>query len=124
MLWRVEAIASLILIYYHLNKISRRYYLRIASLPKHHVINSLLDDYHLKKSKLYYLAMDYLIDKQCSKVKSLIADTNNCLNEVFPAFDKLYKELSSGFWLVDTFSDHISFHTVNYKDNKIKNAYL
>jgi len=97
MSWRVEAITSLIPIYYHLNKISRRHYLRIASLPKHHFINSLLDDYHLKKSKLYYLAMGYLIDKQCSKVKSSIANTNNCLNEVFPTFDKLHKELSSGF---------------------------
>jgi len=122
--WRVEAIASLIPIYYHLNKISRRHHLRIASLSKHYIINSLLDNYHLKKSKLHYLAISYLIDKQHSKVKSSIADTNNCLNEVFSAFDKLHKELSSGFLLVDTFPDHISFHTVNYKDNKIKNAHL
>ena len=34
------------------------------------------------------------------------------------------KKLSSSFWLVDTFPDHISFLTVNCKDNEVKNAHL
>ena len=54
---------------------------------------------------------------------SLIVDTNNCLNEVFPFFDRLHKELSSGFWLVDNFPDWFSFHTVNYKNIKAKNSH-
>jgi len=89
---------------------------------KHHIINLLLDNHYLKKFKPYYLAIGYLTDKQCSNVKSSIFDINNCLNKVFPTFNRLYKELSSGFQLVNTFSDCISFHTMNYKDNKIKNT--
>ena len=116
--WGVEAIADLIPIHYYLDKISRR------PLPKYHIINSLLNEHHLKKSKPHCLAMGYLTDKQHSKVKSSVIDTNNCLNKVFPTFNRLYKKLFSGFQLVDTFPDHFPFHTVNRKDNKIKNAHL
>ena len=45
----------------------------------------------------------HLISKQCLKIKSSIVDTNNCLNEIFPAFDSLNQELSLGFCLIDTF---------------------
>jgi len=83
-----------------------------------------LDEHHLKKAKLHCLSLGYLINKQCSKVKSSIVDTNNHLNEVFPIFDGLHEELFSGFQLVDIFPDCISFHTVNHKDNEVKNAHL
>ena len=64
------------------------------------------------------------MDKQHSKVKSSIVDTNNYLNKVFSVFDRLYTELFFSFWLVDTFSDYIFFHIVKCKDNKIKNIHL
>ena len=51
-------------------------------------------------------------------------DTNNHLNKVFLSFNRLHKELSPGFQLVDNLSNHFSFHTVNYKDTEVKNAYL
>ena len=96
----------------------------MISILKQHVINLLLDENYSKKAKLHYLLLEYLTDKQHSKVKSSIVDINNCLNEVFPAFDRLHKELSSSFQLVDTLPDHISFHIVNCKNNKVKNAHL
>ena len=43
-------------------------------------------------------------------------DINNCLNEVLSSFNSLNKELSSGFHLVDTFSNCFSFISVNQKD--------
>jgi len=52
-----------------------------------------------------------------------MVDTSNHLNKVFPLFNKLYKELSPGFHLVDIFSNHFSFHTVNYKDTDDKTAH-
>ena len=51
-------------------------------------------------------------------------DSNNCLNEVYSAFNMLHKELLSGFHLVDSFPNWFSFHIVNYKDNEVMNAYL
>ena len=59
-----------------------------------------------------------------SKIKSSIVDTKNCLNEVFPSFNRLYKDLLPRFWLVDNFSNHFSFYTANHKDTEVKNAHL
>ena len=50
-------------------------------------------------------------------------NNNNCLNEVFLSFDSLNKELSPGFHLVDTFSDHFSFHSANRKNTNAKTIY-
>ena len=49
---------------------------------------------------------------------------NNCLNKVYPTFDRPHKELSSEFCLIDSFSDWFCFYTVNYKDNEVTNAYF
>lgn len=62
--------------------------------------------------------------KQWLKVKSSIVDTNNYLNRVFPSFNSFHKELSSGFKLVDNFSDYFYFHIVNYKDKESKEVHL
>ena len=61
--------------------------------------------------------------KQHLKIKSFIVDTKNCLNEVFLAFDSLNKELFPGFYLIDNFSNHFSFHSVNQKDTDTKAIY-
>jgi len=57
-----------------------------------------------------------LTPKQQAKIKSSIIDINNCLNEVLSSFDSLNIKLSSGFRLVDTFSDCFSFTSVNCND--------
>jgi len=72
----------------------------MASLPKQHTINLLLDDQYL------------------------IVDTNNQLNEVYPSFNRLNKELLPGFQLVDNFADHFSFNTVNCKNIEVNNAHI
>jgi len=68
--------------------------------------------------------MSNLTSKQYQKIKSSIINTNNHLNKVFLFFDRLHKELSPRFQLVDNFSDYFSFYTVNCKDTEVKNAYL
>jgi len=95
-----------------------------VTLPKQHAINSLWDEYHSKKTIPHHLSMGSLTDKQCLKVKSSIIDLNNHLNEVYPSFNRLHKELSPGFWLVDNFPNYFSFHTVIHKDTKIINAHI
>ena len=47
-------------------------------------------------------------------------DSNNCLNKVFPLFNRLYKEHFLGFYLVDIFYDLFLFHIVSYKDVEAK----
>ena len=123
--WGVEAITSLIPIQFHLNKIIGCLQLYVASFSKQHTIISLLDDQHSKKTTLYCMVTSLLILKQQAKIKSLIIDINNCLNEVLSSFDSLNIKLSSGFRLVDTFSDCFSFTSVNCNDiNALKNHHF
>jgi len=67
------------------------------------------------------MATSQLTFKQNLKIKSLIVDINHRLNQILPAFDNLNKELSPGFRLVDTFSNHFSF---KHKDAKARTAHL
>ena len=123
-IWRIKTIAGLVSIHLHLHKIRSQQQLRTMSLPSNHTINLLLEKRHSKNSMLYYLFLKKLMSKQQLKVKSSIVDTNNCLNKIFPSFNSLYKELSSGFKLVDNFPDYFSFHIVNCKDKNIKKAHF
>ena len=96
----------------------------MASLPKHHTLNLLLDDNLAKKANLHCLLLKSLILKQCQKLKSSIINFNDHLNRLFPSFNSLYNKLSLGFCLVDKFSDYFSFYTVNYRDKDIMKTYL
>jgi len=62
--------------------------------------------------------------KQQFKIKSLIVDTKNCPNGIFPSFDSLNSEFSLGFRLIDNFSSYFSFHWANCKDKESKATYL
>ena len=77
-------------------KLSRRYHLRISTLPKYHALNFLLDFQHIKETKLYCFSMEHLTDKQHSKLKSSIIDI----------------------------TDHFSFHTVYWKDKNTVNSQI
>ena len=96
----------------------------MAYLPKQYTLDSLIEDHHSKKAKLHCLSISKLTNKQWYKIKSSIVDFNSWLNKVFPAFNKPHKELSSSFRLVDNFPNYYSFHTVNWKNTKVKNAYI
>jgi len=95
----------------------------VASLLKQHTINFILDKHHSKKTSLHYIAMSDFMLKQCLKIKSSIIDINNWLNKVFSFFDSLNKENFSDFYLVNTFSNYFSFHSVNWKDSNILTTY-
>jgi len=98
-----------------------------VSLPKQYAINFLLDKNYSKRAVPYHMAITYLTPKQHLKIKSSIMNTNNHLNKVFPFFDSLNKELSLGFYLVDTFSNYFEDSLINQNmvliisDTSIKN---
>jgi len=107
--WGVKVIAGFIPIHFLLNKIIGQHYLHTMTLSKQHAINSLLDEHHSKKATLHHMTTFHLTPNQLLKIKNPVVNSNNHLNEVFPSFDSLNKELSSSFHLVDTFSDHFFF---------------
>jgi len=113
--WGVKVITGLIFIYLHFEKISKRQQQRMVSLPKHYILNSLLDKHNSKKANPYWLLLGNLTSKQYQKLKSFIVDSNDYISSLFPLFDSLCKELSSGFHLVDNFSDQFLFYIKNCK---------
>jgi len=64
-----------------------------------------------------------LTPKQCTRIKSSIVNTNNCLNGTFLAFDSLNQEFSPGSHLIDNFPNHFSFHLASCKDANAKTAH-
>lgn len=94
------------------------------SLLKQHIINSLLDEQHSKKVKLHCIATVHLTSRQILKFKSPMIDTNHCLNKVFSSFNSLNKELSPSFHMMDNFSDHFSFYSVNQKTLILKSPII
>ena len=95
----------------------------MASFLSNHTLNSLLENQHLKKTKPHHLFLVNLTFKQHQKIKSVIVNSNNCLNGLFSSFDNFHKELSSGLHLVDNFPNCFFFHIVNCKDEEIKNTH-
>ena len=94
---------SLISIYLYLNKLSSCYQMITAFISSNHTIKLLFEYYLTSDSILYYLLLDKVTFKQRLKIKSSIIDTNNYLNSILLFFNFLHKELSSDFYLVDTF---------------------
>jgi len=113
----IEALAGLIPVKYHLQKIAKRSQLRPFKLQKSHILNNLMDDspqFHnpLNTGSLTHhqktLAKGHLID---SEVKS---------HGIFPSFSPLDPELTPGQCIIDIFSDRFSLNLVN-KSKKEKN---
>ena len=92
---KFKAIVKLISIYLYLSKISRRHHLRVAFLSQQYAINSLLDEHHSKKAKLYHLSLVHLTQNQYLKIKGSIVDSNNCLNKVYPSFPEYVTNTTS-----------------------------
>ena len=119
-----EAIAGLILIYLHLQKLSNRHQIRTTTLPFNYVINTILKSRHSKNTLPHYLFLENVTSKQQLKIKSFIVDANNYLNGIFPSFDSLNSEFSPRFRLIVNFSNQFFFHQANHKDKESKETHI
>ena len=108
-IWEFEAIASLIPIYLHLQKLSERHQIRTFTLPLNHVISTFFKSRYTNNFFLHCLSLENITTKQQLKIKSFIIDANNYLNGIFPFFNFLSNEFSPGFILIDNFSSCFSF---------------
>jgi len=69
--------------------------LRLASLPKHHVLNSLLDEQYSKNAKLHQLLLEHK-----EQIKAAVTDLNGI--EIFLGYDLLTKHNSELNWNMET----------------------
>ena len=120
----VEAIAGLIAIYLHLQKLNGRHHLQYASIPPSHAINSLLDLAHAKNQPAHKFATSNLTNKQLTNLKSPIKDVNVCLNEISPCFNPTHTLFSPGMRVVNHFSSKIVFHSPLSSSDKDTHAHI
>ena len=113
----LEAIAGLIPIKFHLQKLASRSQLRAAALLENHLIRTLMDvplNSHIKPSPH---SINTLTECQKSITKGHLIDSNNKLFGIFLSFSPLNPELIPGSRIVDVFSDQFSFNVANKEKN-------
>jgi len=106
----IEAIAGLIPIHLHLQKLRGRSQLRAHALSYNHILQSLLDSRPNTHKNYHRLSLDLLTKRQDEMLKDPIVNMNNRFNEVFSSFNPLNFEFSPGSRIIDTLSSHFSFH--------------
>jgi len=119
----IEAIAGLIPINFHLQKLSRRLQLHTHSLSTNHILCFLIEPRMKDSTKLHSLSLGFLSKHQCQLIKGPIVNMDNHFNEVFPSFDPLISEISPRYRIIDNFSSHFSFHSFSKcKEDNLKSC--
>ena len=116
-MYDIEAIAGLIPIHLHLQKLSGRSQLRVHTLPDNHIIRSLMDNKPYSPSPLYALSLKSLTKRQCGLSKSHMVDIDNRFNEVFPAFNSINSKFHPSNRIVDLFPNRFSFYLFSRSSN-------
>jgi len=88
----IEAIASLISIHLHLQKLSRRSQLRVHVLPDNYILWLLIENNIDSSTPPYPLLLSSLTGCQCGLIKGHLVNMENQFNKVFPSFDPLNSE--------------------------------
>ena len=113
----IEALAGLIPVKYHLQKIAKRSQSCPFKLPKRHILNNLMDDSPQLHNSLN---MGSLTHCQKTLAKGHLIDLKIKSHGIFPSFSPLDPEFTPGQHIIDNFSDRFSFNLVN-KTEKGKN---
>ena len=116
----IKAIAGLIPIKLHLQKLGGRSQLQVYLLPPNHLIQLLMDSSQSISTLQHLVSLNSLTSHQCSLIKSHLVDMVNRCNGIFSYFASLHSEFSPCHIIIDNFSDQFLFNLHNkQKDNKI-----
>ena len=114
----IEALADLIPIKSHLQKLRGRSQLCTLSLPTNHIIWTLMDSSFGSPYCCHPSSLDSFTDCQRANIKGHLVNSNNRSHGTFPSFSSTHLELSPGLRIIDTFSDHFSFNLCNKEKKK------
>ena len=112
----IEAIAGIIPMKFHLQKIAKRSQIRPFKLPINHILRNLMDDSPPSSTIPNLHKISLLTNCQRSLTKGHLIDSYNKSHEIFPSFSLLSIEFSPGHHIIDNFSDCFSFNLVNRKE--------
>ena len=111
----IEALAGLMPIRFHLQKISKRSLIHSFKLPDNHILKNLLNDDlpSVKPSNPHNIGS--LTNRQKSLIKGHLSDSHTKTLGIFPLFSPIDPEFSPGNRITDIFSNRFSFNLVNKK---------
>ena len=112
----MEAIAGIISIKFHLQKLAKRSQMYPLKLPTNHIIRALMEDTSNLLKPPNSHAVSSLTNRQKNIAKGYLIDSCNKAYSLFPLFSPLNREFTPGFCLTDIFSDCFSFNLVNKKE--------
>ena len=112
----IEAIAGIIPIKFHLQKLIRRSQIQPLVLPTNHLIRSFIDDLSNSSKKSMPHSINTLTNRQRNIAKGHLIDSNNKVYGIFPSFSPLHPELAPGSCIIDNFSACFSFNLANKKE--------
>ena len=117
----IKAIAGLILIHLHIQKLNGRFQLRAHSLLLNHVIKLLLETRPSININTHCLLLKGLISKQCLKIKGLMVNIDNRFNKIISSFSLFDCKFLLENRLIDIFSNRFYFQSLDRKsENNIK----
>jgi len=114
----IEAIAGIIPIKFHLQKLTRRSQICPFKLPTNHILRELMNDSPISSNKPNPHAVSSLTNQQKNIAKGHLIDLCNKAYGIFPSFSPLNLEFFSGFHIMDNFTDCFSFNLVNKKEKE------
>ena len=114
----IEAIAGIIPIRFHLQKIARRSQIRPFKLPTNHILRSLMDDLPSLSIFPNLYSISSLTNLQKNITKGHLIDSCNKSYGIFPSFSPLNQEFVPGLYIIDIFSDCLSFNLATKKDKE------
>ena len=118
----IEALADLMPIRFHLQKIAKRSLIRSFKVPENHILKKLLNDNPPKSKLSNSHNIGSLTNCQKSLTKGHLINTSIKSYGIFPSFSPLDPEFSPGHQIIDIFSNRFSFNLVNKKGKNQKNS--
>ena len=115
----IEAIAGIIPIRFHLQKIARRSQIRPLKLLDNHILKQLMNDNPPCPNSTNSFNIGSLTNCQRTLTKGHLIDSSIKSNGIVPSFSPLDPEFSPGHCIIDNFSNCFSFNLVNRKEKEI-----
>ena len=112
----IEAIAGIIPMKFHLQKIAKRSQIQPFKLPINHILRNLIDDSPPSSTIPNPYKIGLLTNCQRSLTKGHVINSYNKSHWIFQSFSPLSIEFSPGHRIIDNFSDRFSFNLVNRKE--------
>ena len=114
----IKAIAGIIPIKFHLQKITRRSQIHLFKLSTNHILRNLIDESLPLSIIPNPHSIGLLTNHQRILTKGYLIDSYNKVHGIFPSFSPLNSEFSPGHRIIDNFSDRFSFNLVNKKEKE------